>query len=224
MQGKVNTLFQRIEFPLTVALFFMSLMLASHHNAFALRCGSNLVERGDRKLEVLRLCGEPSFIETWTDETVILRIDDRDEGDINIGRISTANVEEWTYNFGTNRFIKFLKFVNGKVRRIEDGPKGFEGDMPADVNRSRCDSLVSRGDRKIEVLMKCGEPNVIEYFGEDRVSTILRGLRLEGAFQRHDVWINVEEWTYNLGPRRFLLFIRFENGRVSKKERGDYGY
>jgi len=44
-------------------------------------------------------------------------------------------------------------------------------------------------------------------------------LTLGGAYARV-----LEEWTYNLGPSKFLLFIRLENGRIVRKERGDYGY
>ncbi|MBI5739909.1 MAG: DUF2845 domain-containing protein [Nitrospirae bacterium] len=194
-------------------------------NAFALRCGSSLVETGDRKFEVLRTCGKPLFIEKSTDQTAIISVDGKnDKSDVDISYISTANVEEWTYNFGPQKFIAFLTFVDGKLTRIEDGPKGFKGEFPDNDHRSRCDSLVSEGDRKVEILIKCGKPDFIESFGEERVTIILEKLKIEGAFRRQDLLVNVEEWTYNLGPRKFLLFLRLENGRVVRKERGDYGY
>ncbi len=201
------------------------LFIVFSSNAFALRCGSDLVSIGDRKFDVLRICGEPLFIERWTDSSVILQVDQRDKKrGVDISRIFTAHVEEWTYNFGSLQFIYFLTFVDGKLTGIEDGPKGFSGDFPSDANISRCDSLVSDGYRKIEVLMKCGTPDVIEYFGEDRISLALEKLKIEGIFKRHDLLVNIEEWTYNLGPQKFLLFIKFENGRVARIERGDYGY
>lgn len=192
--------------------------------ASALRCSGSIVERGDRKLEVLEHCGDPLYVENWTDETVVYRVDDKGSNDLNIAFISTAYVEEWTYNFGSSRFIQFLTFIDGKLRKIEQGPKGFEGKEPEAKNRSRCGSLVSHGARKIEVLMDCGQPDVIEFFGEDRVSTILERLKADRTFKRHDVRVDVEEWTYNLGPERFLLFIKFENGRVARIEHGDYGF
>ncbi|UCD36569.1 MAG: DUF2845 domain-containing protein, partial [Nitrospiraceae bacterium] len=49
-------------------------------------------------------------------------------------------------------------------------------------------------------------------------------LKRERMFQRHDLQVQVEEWTYDFGSRSFLLFIRFENGRVSRIESGDYGF
>jgi hypothetical protein len=205
-------------------LLFVILHLLSD-NAFALRCGTELVTIGDRKFDVLRICGKPVFIEQWTDDTVILKIDSKGEkGGVDVSHISTAHVEEWTYNFGPQRFISFLTFIDGKLSNIEDGAKGFAGDSPTVANRSRCDSLVSEGARKIEVLMNCGTADVIEDFGEDRISITTRELKVEGIFKRHNLQVDVEEWTYNLGPRKFLLFIKFENGRVVRMERGDYGY
>ncbi|WP_082048073.1 DUF2845 domain-containing protein [Geoalkalibacter ferrihydriticus] len=34
----------------------------------------------------------------------------------------------------------------------------------------------------------------------------------------------VDEWTYNFGPRRFLLHLIFENGRLRQIETGGYGF
>ena len=34
-------------------------------------------------------------------------------------------VEEWEYNFGTNRFLYYLRFENGKLMRITVGDYGY---------------------------------------------------------------------------------------------------
>ena len=34
-------------------------------------------------------------------------------------------VEEWEYNFGTNRFLYYLRFENGKLIRITVGDYGY---------------------------------------------------------------------------------------------------
>ena len=91
------------------------ILLFSGQSALGLRCGSSLVERGDRKYEVLKLCGEPLFIEKWTDQTVLFSVGKKEPGDVNISHISTAHIEEWTYNFGSTSFIRFLSFVDGKL-------------------------------------------------------------------------------------------------------------
>lgn len=202
------------------AVLIMLLCQAAH----ALRCGSSLVELGDRKYEVLKLCGEPLFIERWTDETVLFAVGKKKSGDVNIAHISTAHIEEWTYNFGSTSFLRFLRFVDGRLRRIDLGSKGFDGRLPAVRDRSRCGSLVSPGDRKIEVLMKCGDPDVVEYFGEERILTALERLKRDRMFQRHELQVQSEEWTYDFGPGAFLLFIRFENGRIARVQSGDYGF
>lgn len=92
----------------------------------------------------------------------------------------------------------------------------------------RCGSdLVVEGDSQSRVLKKCGEP-------ESTYSrTIVRsgGLALAShgndtlqqlAFDKVAVEIQVEEWEYSFGPRRFGRRILFENGRVVKIELMDY--
>ena len=36
--------------------------------------------------------------------------------------------------------------------------------------------------------------------------------------------ILIEEWTYNLGPTRFIRYLIFENGRLVDIKTGDYGF
>jgi hypothetical protein len=36
--------------------------------------------------------------------------------------------------------------------------------------------------------------------------------------------VTVEEWEYNLGPTKFIRYLRFENGRLIRITDGDYGY
>lgn len=82
----------------------------------------------------------------------------------------------------------------------------------------RCDGgLVSVGDTKLEVLGKCGEP-----FWHDRHGLELR----EGIDSPRETatFINVDDWTYNLGPHRLLHYLRFENGRLTAIETGPYGF
>ena len=138
--------------------------------SFALRCGSDLVSIEDRKIEVLKVCGEPEFIEEWQDETVTHVTGEKDEiiGDLiigretNIGRSNLLHIEEWTYNFGSRRFMRYLTFVNGKLKKIEDGPKGTDRNILSGSSQSRCGQLVEKGDRKIEVIINCGDPYSIE--------------------------------------------------------------
>jgi hypothetical protein len=36
--------------------------------------------------------------------------------------------------------------------------------------------------------------------------------------------VEIEEWPYNLGPTSFMLYLTFENGRLTRIESGEYGY
>jgi hypothetical protein len=36
--------------------------------------------------------------------------------------------------------------------------------------------------------------------------------------------VTVEEWEYNFGSTRFIRYLQFENGRLTRITEGDYGY
>lgn len=81
-------------------------------------------------------------------------------------------------------------------------------------NQFRCPdgSLILINDRISEVRRKCGPPT------------------LAGQRQERKGWgyiletVEIEEWTYNLGPTSFMLYLTFENGRLTRIESGEYGY
>lgn len=83
-----------------------------------LRCGQRLVTQGDSIAKVRALCGEPKDVV----HTDILRrpsyvIDGRV---VHFGNDTVAvPVEMWTYNFGPNKFMRRLKFVDGILENIE---------------------------------------------------------------------------------------------------------
>ncbi len=102
----------------------------------------------------------------------------------------------------------------------------------------RCGTkLVTTGDHLAKIEHICGEPAFIQ------VSTVYRSgyPRLSGlrtSQSRHEspsdqellihnrsvIEVQVEEWTYNFGPRRFMHSIRFENGIVTKIKSLGYGF
>lgn len=82
----------------------------------------------------------------------------------------------------------------------------------------RCgQGLVTVGDSKLEVLEKCGEP-----FWTDRHALEFRE-RIDSERETRS-FINVDEWTYNLGPHKLLHYLRFENGRLVDIDTGPYGF
>jgi len=84
-------------------------------SAWALRCGSLLVNIGDYKLEVLRKCGEPLF----TDSRIEYRAIRLYGSGLELERVVPVIIDEWTYDFGPNRFVRLLRFENGRLVDVE---------------------------------------------------------------------------------------------------------
>jgi len=95
-----------------------------------LRCQSHLVSIGVDKSEVLEKCGDPDKITRWEEDYnsyVSLLYDyenDRYQAPKSIK--GPILMERWTYNLGSNRFIRYLDFENGRLIRIETGEKGSD--------------------------------------------------------------------------------------------------
>jgi hypothetical protein len=97
--------------------------------------------------------------------------------------------------------------------------------------------LISAGLTKYEIQSRCGEPDHKDYRYEKRIKRdFYRDLFLSGELYRYrerekyreplfvDEEILIEEWTYNLGPTRFIRYLIFENGRLVDIFTGDYGF
>jgi hypothetical protein len=89
----------------------------------------------------------------------------------------------------------------------------------------RCGAkLVSEGDTRSEVAVKCGEPTEV--------------VAQKSVFRRPVIWTNgrpyfigedsievpVEAWIYNLGPNKLMRRLRFEAGVLTEIETLGYGY
>lgn len=93
---------------------------------------------------------------------------------------------------------------------------------PARADSIRCPGgIVSVGDPKIDLLGKCGPPALREVRRGERAGFVRNGVWY-GAGGR--VEVSVETWSYDFGPRRFLQIVTIENGRVTRVDRGGYGY
>lgn len=164
-------------------LIVMVFSLLFGGKALAFYCGGRLVSEGDSKAEVEAKCGEPASKET------------RSKG------------EEWVYDFGPRSLVRILTFRGGRLIGTETGGYGSGPNAAADFG---CDqSIVSIGDTKTEVQMKCGKPTSKEIIKEKR----------RGEKKAH----RLEEWTYDLGPSRLMRLYRFEKERLVAIETGEYG-
>jgi hypothetical protein len=74
--------------------------------AEAMRCGNKVVSRGDTQYQVRQRCGEPDDISRrWI--TVYQRVGPDREVAVDV------EVVEWLYDFGRNRLVTRLRFVDG---------------------------------------------------------------------------------------------------------------
>ena len=96
----------------------------------AMRCQSRLVYLGDTQPEVLEKCGEPDWMSGWDEapNSTVSRFYDyeRDRYKAPESTRGPMRMDVWAYDFGSNRFVRYLHFENGELIRIETGEKGSD--------------------------------------------------------------------------------------------------
>jgi hypothetical protein len=105
------------------------------------------------------------------------------------------------------------------------------GPAPARAEEGfRCASgrLVSVGDHLVDVRNKCGDPDFVGQRVEKRklrekVRRHNEAGYAEELMEEREVEILLDEWIYDLGPKKFMRTALFENGRVVQTGTGEYG-
>ncbi len=191
-------------------IIFFAFMTAPCSAIYAatLSCGGGIISAGDSRVDVLTKCGEPDAKESH-DEELTERLDDGTR------RKLLMTVEEWTYNFGPTQFMRIVTLKNGKVAFIRTGNYGYSKET-APAQHECSEQTVSVGDSKSDVLAKCGEPT----WKDTRQEAFKQ--RLDSGLDR-SVFVTVDEWTYNLGPNRFVRILTFRNGKLVDIKSGGYG-
>lgn len=87
--------------------------------------------------------------------------------------------------------------------------------------------LVEEGDRPPEVVNRCGDPDTADTREEHRtlrktVWTYVDGVPI-GKEVEYTVTVMIDEWTYDLGPNRFIRHLIFEDGRLIRVWTSDRG-
>ena len=77
--------------------------------------------------------------------------------------------------------------------------------------------LVGRGSGMEEVYALCGEPAERATSMEFVTVKVSCDVAVTRAVQ-------VEEWTYNRGPKQFLRYLTFRDGTLVGIDEGDYGF
>jgi hypothetical protein len=92
------------------------------------RCGSRLVSTGDGKDKVRSLCGEPTAIAF----TGMIRRAPRYDYGYGYGRytyygpgVIDMPVEVWTYNLGSSKLLRKLRFVGDELEEITTDGYGY---------------------------------------------------------------------------------------------------
>jgi hypothetical protein len=84
------------------------------------RCGARIVRNGETEDDVARKCGDPDAVRTWTEtETESVWIAGR-----KVERSVPIDYAEWKYDFGRERLVRYLTFVNGRMTRVRTGTYG----------------------------------------------------------------------------------------------------
>jgi hypothetical protein len=99
-----------------------------------MRCGNQLASTGDSTYKVRSLCGEPDEAQQRVEfRTVRQRVrrpcvvdDKKTVCDEIVERTVEVVIDEWTYDFGRNRFVRYLTFEQGRLVRIDTGSYGHK--------------------------------------------------------------------------------------------------
>jgi hypothetical protein len=170
------------------------LSILGERQALASGCDPERMTLGKTTAEVASRCGEPAWRERWSEERLV-------ETAPRPLRREVITFEEWVYDFGPSKFIRILRFENGLLSEVKTGGYGFSLEAPPDFG---CEQMiVSPGETKWEVRMKCGEPTAPP--SADRS------------------WRESDAWVYNLGSDRLTRIFHFQKGRLTRIETGNYG-
>lgn len=119
-RGKVSVM----RIPLLIGLAALAGMLAAPAHADGMRCGGRLIRDGDARAEVRAFCGEPADVQT---RTILRRPVYNFRGRLVYSGDGLVEipVETWTYNFGPNKLMRRVRFVDGIVDEVETLGYGY---------------------------------------------------------------------------------------------------
>lgn len=100
--------------------------------ADGMRCGSRLVSEGDLLYEVRQRCGDPDAmsqrVEYRTVRTFVNGPCYQEQGQLRCGQVIERTVEvvidEWVYDKGEHKFVRYLTFEQGRLANVRTGRYG----------------------------------------------------------------------------------------------------
>jgi hypothetical protein len=91
-------------------------------------CGGRVVDVGDHMAEVQSKCGEPDFVTQRIEKRIVRRTFKVQRGPVEEWVTEEVQVDvpldEWTYDFGPNTFLRFVTFENSRIIDVRTGQYG----------------------------------------------------------------------------------------------------
>jgi hypothetical protein len=117
-------------YALWVAMVISS--VSAETRADSIRCGDQLASTGASLYEVKAVCGEPDAAFHRIEHRTIMQQapgpcvtnQGRKVCGSTVAVVIEVVVDDWTYDFGNNRFIHYLKFEDGRLISISNGGYG----------------------------------------------------------------------------------------------------
>jgi hypothetical protein len=100
--------------------------------ATSVRCGNRLASKGDTTYEVRAACGDPAAAQQRVVHRVVRQRvpvacppgSERRVCEIVVEDVVPVVIDEWTYDFGSSRFIEYLTFEQGRLIEVTTGGYG----------------------------------------------------------------------------------------------------
>jgi hypothetical protein len=103
-------------------------------SAQSMRCDASWVSPGKSSYDVRVRCGEPNAANQRVEARTVTRVVEvpcmRRHGpglcQVMLQDVVSVVVEEWTYDFGPQRLVQYLRFEQGQLVQVESGNYGHD--------------------------------------------------------------------------------------------------
>lgn len=100
---------------------WLAVLLSFGMPAYAFRCGTRAITRGDHATKLLQFCGQPDSVDTrFAERSVTTRF-----GRVIPGYREEVKIEEWVYNLGPNKLLRIVRLENDIVADIDTRGYGY---------------------------------------------------------------------------------------------------
>ncbi len=113
--------------PTSLFVFLVAAFLSTTCHAESLRCGGQLAHIGETKADILEKCGDPAMTDSYCEPIAVNQAQGVQNGNNNVQNniaiSSCENVDIWTYNPGSGKFMTHLYFSRGQLQNIRYGKR-----------------------------------------------------------------------------------------------------